>query len=72
MVKLWLPFSQVTVSSAVVSVALRDCGAALFTAGPVSADPTVGKFKWNPFVFATLPVYIPMAISGKNCTGSPL
>jgi hypothetical protein len=38
----------------------------------VSAEPTDGNAMWNPFVFATLPVYIPVFSSVKNLTGAPL
>ena len=69
--KLCAPFSQVRVFSAVKSVALRDCGAAVAPAA-VNCWPTFGKIMWKPLVLAMLPVYMPRFVSGKNSTGAPL
>src|SRR4029079_16530948 len=70
-VKLCDPLSQVTVSSAVTSVALRDEGEVV-PPRAVKSEPTVGKLSWKPFVFATSPLSMSTLICLKNCTGAPL
>src|SRR6476659_7026169 len=50
MLRLCEPFSQLTVSSSSRLLALRDCGRNPPNgAGPVRADPTLGKFSSNPW-----------------------
>ena len=71
MVTLCTPFNHVTLSSTSNDVALRDCGDGA-APGDVSAVLTDGNVRWNPFVFATLPVYMPRFSSPKKMTGAEL